>query len=284
MIPIRSSLTVPLCVQLHLFSSSSTLVQSYHDNRWRSDEPQCDMALDLVMSPFKCSELSIYTILNWPPSLTLYEYIIITGGYTSKVGSLAKMVLSWSGHILGLYMAHCSPNRWLAPTRIRILLGQAVQYYWWGWSLVGDGSRGLDMTSSLSHQIIVTAMNSRTFASVATVLLCLLVHSIQGGEPVTLTVLTKHHIFACIAGSAYRSIWLTGSLGRDGRSTYLGTCRNCTEVRLSDGCSGVLSVLTKSAFGWGTATDRYFGADEVRVVCRQLNCGEVSSPLRFFTN
>lgn len=92
---------------------------------------------------------------------------------------------------------------------------------------------------------------------------------------------------ACRAGVyiIMRLHWLTGSLlGRDGRSVYLGTCRNCTEVRLSEGCSGILAVLTKGSFGWGTATDRYFGADEVRVVCRQLNCGEVLSPKRFFTN
>ena len=60
-------------------------------------------------------------------------------------------------------------------------------------------------------------------------------------------------------------------LERDERSTILGSCSTCTDIRLSDGCSGVLEVLTQN-FGWGTATDRDFGITEATVVCRQLDC------------
>ena len=44
-----------------------------------------------------------------------------------------------------------------------------------------------------------------------------------------------------------------------------------SQIRLSNGCSGILEVLT-SLGRYGTATDRNFGANEARVACRQLGC------------
>ena len=73
-----------------------------------------------------------------------------------------------------------------------------------------------------------------------------------------------------------------GALDRDVRSLFLGSC-NCTEVRLTEECSGVLEVLSGTRFGYGTATNGYFSANEAMVVWRQLGCPS-ESPEITFTN
>lgn len=80
-------------------------------------------------------------------------------------------------------------------------------------------------------------------------------------------------------------MYIAGEGDRDVRSVFLGSCADCTEIRLSGGCSGVLEVLTTN-FGFGTATDRNFGDNEAMVVCRQLGCpleGD-EGPKRTFTS
>ena len=62
--------------------------------------------------------------------------------------------------------------------------------------------------------------------------------------------------------------------GRDKRQNSLfGNCApSCgNQIRLSDGCSGTLEVLSRGG-RYGTATDRNFGVNEATVVCRQLGC------------
>ena len=62
--------------------------------------------------------------------------------------------------------------------------------------------------------------------------------------------------------------------GRDKRqSSLFGNCApSCgDQIRLSDGCSGTLEVLSRGGL-YGTATDRSFGVNEATVVCRQLGC------------
>ncbi len=72
---------------------------------------------------------------------------------------------------------------------------------------------------------------------------------------------------------------------RDARSVFVGSCPSCTQIRLADGCSGTLEVLTEQ-FGYGTATDLNFGDEEAQVVCRQLGCfnGNGTGPERTFTD
>ena len=50
------------------------------------------------------------------------------------------------------------------------------------------------------------------------------------------------------------------------------------QIRLSDGCSGILEVVTRGG-RYGTATDRNFGVNEARVACRQLGC-PTDNPMR----
>ena len=62
--------------------------------------------------------------------------------------------------------------------------------------------------------------------------------------------------------------------GRDKRqNSIFGNCApSCgNQIRLSDGCSGTLEVLSRGGL-YGTATDRNFGVNEATVVCRQLGC------------
>ena len=62
--------------------------------------------------------------------------------------------------------------------------------------------------------------------------------------------------------------------GRDKRqNSIFGNCApSCSnQIRLSDGCSGTLEVLSRGGL-YGTATDRNFGVNEATVVCRQLGC------------
>ena len=76
-----------------------------------------------------------------------------------------------------------------------------------------------------------------------------------------------------------------GVLDRDERSVFLGSCADCTEIQLTEGCSGILEVLSEN-HGHVTATDRDFGDNEAQVVCRQLGCpleGD-EGPARTFTN
>lgn len=72
-------------------------------------------------------------------------------------------------------------------------------------------------------------------------------------------------------------------LDRDVRSVFLGSCSNCTEIQLSEGCSGILEVLSLSN-GYATATDLSFSFSETLVVCRQLGCGFDEGAERTFTS
>ena len=87
-------------------------------------------------------------------------------------------------------------------------------------------------------------------------------------------------------GLIYMHAYAAGEevLDRDARSTILGSCATCTTIRLTEGCSGVLEVLTENN-GYGTATDRDFGDSEAMVVCRQLGCSfEDEEPKRTSTD
>ena len=58
---------------------------------------------------------------------------------------------------------------------------------------------------------------------------------------------------------------------RDERSTFLGSCSTCLDIRLTGGCSGTLEVRTQGG-DYATATDQNLGANEAAVACRQLGC------------
>ena len=66
------------------------------------------------------------------------------------------------------------------------------------------------------------------------------------------------------------------------QNSLFGNCApSCgRQIRLSDGCSGTLEVLSRGGL-YGTATDHYFGPAEARVACRQLGClRENTEPVR----
>ena len=83
------------------------------------------------------------------------------------------------------------------------------------------------------------------------------------------------------------SFAVTAPLDRDKRQVRArlqGSCRFCTQIRLSGGCSGTLEVRTKDGV-YATANDVNFGVNEARVVCRQLGrlTNNNAQPVRTYT-
>ena len=102
-----------------------------------------------------------------------------------------------------------------------------------------------------------------------TSLLCFLIYSVHASKLL--------HAFMSVLHQGLLIIYVStvvAAPGRDKRQNSLfGNCApSCgNQIRLSDGCSGTLEVLSRGG-RYGTATDRNFGVNEATVVCRQLGC------------
>ena len=105
-----------------------------------------------------------------------------------------------------------------------------------------------------------------------TCLLCVLIYSVHASKPLTIL-----HVFMGVLHQGILIIYVSTVVAAPGRNkrqnSLFGNCApSCgNQIRLSDGCSGTLEVLSRGG-RYGTATDRNFGVNEATVVCRQLGC------------